>query len=136
MEYALPREHPLRPIYVHDGAAGTAQSALTLSIMHGVRASLALQRTGDIAAARTASNKELAPHLSFADLGGHGYAVVTAAAEELSVEFVCIPRPLTGAGVDGGPLAYRVTHRVRRWTHGETPVLERTSHEGELPLGA
>jgi len=135
MEYALPKDHPLRPIYVHDAPSGAVQPALNLSILHGVRASLALQHTGDIAAARAASNKQIAPHLSFADLGGHGYAVVTAISGELSVEFVCIPRPLSHSGADGGPLAYRVTHRARHWARGEAPALERISSEGELPLG-
>ena len=35
---------------------------------------------------------------------------------------------------DGGPLAYRVTHRAKRWEPGTAPRLERTKSEGELPL--
>jgi len=34
----------------------------------------------------------------------------------------------------GGPLAYRVVHRVKRWAPGEAPKLERTAVEGTLPL--
>jgi hypothetical protein len=72
-----------------------------------------------------------------ADLGGHGYAVVRASAEDLQVELVCIPRPLERSDrPDGGPLAYRVTHRARLWTPGVAPRLERLGSEGELPLGA
>ena len=60
-----------------------------------------------------------------------------ASAEDLRVEFVCIPRPLErGDRPDGGPLAYRVAHRVKRWALGTAPQMERTSAEGELPLGS
>ena len=104
-------------------------------MMHGVRSSLELQRTGDLRQALAVSNPEVAPQLSFVDVGGHGYAVVRVAPEDLTVEFVCIPRPIErSAGEDGGPLAYRVGHRVRLWKKGETPKVERTAHEGMLPL--
>jgi len=136
MEFGLPRDHPLRPVYVHQSAgAVAAQPAINLSMMHGVRSSLELQRTGDLRQALAASNPEVAPHLSFVDVGGHGYSVVRVAPDDLTAEFVCIPRPLErSSDVDGGPLAYRVAHRVRLWTRGEAPSVVRTSHEGALPL--
>jgi alkaline phosphatase D len=136
MEYGLARDHPLEPVYVYRPAGGgAAEPAINLSIMHGVRSSLELQRTGDFGRALAASNPEVAPHLSFVDVGGHGYAVVRVAPEDLTVEFVCIPRPLERAsGTDGGPLAYRVSHRVRLWPSGGTPAIERVAREGTLPL--
>jgi PhoD-like phosphatase, N-terminal domain/PhoD-like phosphatase len=67
--------------------------------------------------------------------GGHGYSVVHAAGDDLEVEFVCIVRPLERSErPDGGPLAYRVVHRVKRWTHEAAPKIERTRVEGTLPL--
>jgi alkaline phosphatase D len=84
--------------------------------MHGVRASLALERSGDVQQALKERNAEASSHLSFVDGGGHGCAVVYAKTEELEVEFVCIPRPLERSkSADGGPLAYRVAHRVKLW---------------------
>jgi alkaline phosphatase D len=135
-EYSLPENHPLRAVYVYKPASGgPVQPAMNFAVMHGVRASLALQRTGDVQRALKERNAEVAPHLSFADAGGHGYAVVCVRAEELEVEFVCIPRPLERLDVEaGGPLAYRVVHRVKRWAPGEAPKLERTTVEGTLPL--
>jgi alkaline phosphatase D len=134
-EFGLPKDHPLRAIFIHQPSPETpAKPAVNLSIMHGVRASLALQRTGDIGKAVAERNPEVAPHLSFMDLGGHGYSVVRASADEVEVEFVCIPRPLERRGADGGPLAYRVAHRVKRWAPGVPPRLERTVVEGTLPL--
>ena len=77
----------------------------------------------------------MAPHLSFADLGGHGYATVTATADMMETEFVCIPRPLERSGTaDGGPISYRVVHRVRRWAPGEQPRIEQEIVEGTPPL--
>ncbi len=103
--------------------------------MHGVRASLTLQKTGDARQALAQRNPELSPHLSFLDSGGHGYSVVRAAGDELEVEFVCIPRPVErNDSPDGGPLAYRIVHRVKHWANGSTPRLERSLVEGTLPL--
>jgi len=103
--------------------------------MHGVRASLALERSGDVQPALEERNGEVSPHLSFVDGGGHGCAVVYAKTEELEVEFVCIPRPLERSeSADGGPLAYRVAHRAKLWEPGTPPRLERTKSEGTLPL--
>ena len=135
-EYALPKDHPLRAIYLYKPSPeALAQPAMNVSLMHGVRASLALQKTGDTRQAIEERNPELAPHLSFVDVGGHGYSVARATAEELEVEFVCIPRPLEASDrADGGPLAYRVTYRVKRWGRGAAPRLERTALEGALPL--
>ena len=79
--------------------------------------------------------RKLGPHLSFVDLGGHGYSVVRAHSHDLEVEFVCIVRPLERSErADGGPLAYRVVHRVQRWTHESAPQIQRTKVEGKLPL--
>jgi len=73
--------------------------------------------------------------LSFVDAGGHGYTTVHATADHLEVEFVCIPRPIeNNPHDDGGPLAYRVTHRVKRWKPGVHPHIDRIAHEGQLPL--
>lgn len=91
----------------------------------GVRASIELERTGDPQAAIGASNPDVAPHLSFVDVGGHGYTTVRAFANRLEVKFVCIPRLVENNGrEDGGPL----------WKPGERPGMERIAEEGTLPL--
>lgn len=135
-EYGLPKDHPLQPVFLHKPSAKSpVQPAMNLSMMHGVRASLALQKTGDLHQAIAARNPDVAPHLSFMDTGGHGYSVVRATSDELRVEFVCIVRPVERTDrVDGGPLAYRVSHRVKRWRRNTAPRLERTLLEGTLPL--
>jgi len=100
-----------------------------------VRACLEYQRTGDPAAARRATNPELAPHLSFLDMGGHGYAIARFDADAMACEFVCIPRPLERSeSNDGGPVLYRVTHRAARWSAGQPPRLEQRVTEGDPGL--
>jgi len=104
-------------------------------ILQGVRSCLEYQRTRDIAASRAARNPDLSPHLSFLDFGGHGYSIVHATRDWLEVEFVCIPRPTERSTErDGGPLRYRVAHRVRSWGKGELPRLEQRVIEGDALL--
>lgn len=134
-EHVIPRDYVLRPLYLHDRPDSAIAPAMNMAALHGVRAALTLQETGDLTRALGQSNPEVSPHLSFLDLGGHGYATVTATSEGLETEFVAIPRPLERSErPDGGPLAYRVAHRARLWRAGETPQLEQEILEGEPPL--
>jgi alkaline phosphatase D len=129
------KNNPLRPIYVHEPAGGSPGPAINCTLMNGVRASLALARTNDLRAAVAERNPDNAPQLAFADVGGHGYALVRAGSDRMEVEFVCIPEPLVRSpDVNGGPLAYRVTHQVRHWSPGELPQVRRTAVEGVMPL--
>jgi alkaline phosphatase D len=133
LEHVFPKQHPLRPLYLAQ-AAGDAkpQPAINMLLLHGVRSCLEYQQTGDIAKTRAASNPDLSPHLSFVDMGGHGYAVVTASSTTFETEFVCIPRPLERAVTpEGGPLRYRVRHSAQLWRSGEAPRLEQQVLEGD-----
>ncbi|MEP7087755.1 MAG: alkaline phosphatase D family protein [Gemmatimonadota bacterium] len=133
-EHRIPKDHPHRALYFHDTPAG-ARSTINAALRHGVMTCLVLQETGDEGKALAASNPDVAPHLTFADLGGHGYAIVRATRDALDVEFVCIARPVERAqGSDGGPLVYRISHHVPRWAAGDEPTLERRDLEGVPPL--
>jgi len=133
-EYAVPKDHPHRALYFHDTPTG-ARSTINTALRHGVQTCLTLQETGDLAKALAARNPDVAPHLSFVDLGGHGYVMVRASTEALDVEFVSIERPVErSTGDDGGPLAYRISHHVPRWAPGEEPRLARKDLEGTPPL--
>jgi alkaline phosphatase D len=134
-ELTMKKDNPLRAFYIHDKPDGSMQCAFGMTLLHGVKSSLTLAETGDPARARAARNPELSPHLKFVDFGGHGYATVTASAQELVTEFVCIPRPLERSATDdGGPLVYRVRHRVRLWRPGERPNLIQEVVEGNPGL--
>jgi alkaline phosphatase D len=114
---------------------GAKQCATNMTILHGVRSSLTLKETGDVAAARAVRNPDVSPNLKFADYGGYGYATVRASPDELETEFVCIPTPFERAETeDGGPLRYRVVHRVARWARGERPELRQEVVEGDVEL--
>jgi alkaline phosphatase D len=111
---------------------GKFESTINLTVKNGVRSALEYARTGNLQAAHAVSNPDNAPHLEFVDLGGHGYAVVTAGSETLETEFVCIPRPIARAQTpDGGPLRYRVRHTAGRWRAGERPKLTQHVLEGD-----
>jgi len=136
VEHSLPKAHPLRALYLAPSATtGRTEPTVNLLLRHGVRASLEYAARGDLDQALALRNPEVAPHLAFVDMAGHGYAVVRADAKALEVEFVCIPRPLERADrPDGGPLRYRVTHRAELWQAGDRPVLTRRVLEGDLGL--
>jgi alkaline phosphatase D len=134
-EHVIGTDDPLRPLWLHDQPDGSVAPAMNLAALHGVRSALELQASGDIGRARALSNPEVSPHLSFLDLGGYGYATVVAMPDLLETEFVCIPTPFERSErPDGGPLTYRVAHRVPLWAPGEAPRLEQEIREGEPPL--
>jgi alkaline phosphatase D len=104
-------------------------------LKHGVRSCLEYAKSFDLQRARSLSNPDLAPHLEFIDLGGHGYASVRLSADETRSEFVCIPRPITRSEKpDGGPIKYRVSHQAKLWRKGEKPVLVQRVLEGNAEL--
>jgi alkaline phosphatase D len=134
MEHKL-KGHPLRPLFVSERVPCQFESTVNLTLKHGVKSALEFDRTGDIAAAHRLSNPDNAPHLQFVDMGGHGYAVVTAGADAIKTEFVCIPRPIARAvTADGGKLRYRVRHIAQTWTAGKRPELLQEIVEGDPGL--
>ncbi len=131
-EVTMSKTYPKRVLHLIDKPDGSLINSLNVTALHGVLSALKLKETGDMEQARAVRNPDVAPHLSLLDYGGHGYVMVTATAEQLSGEFVCIPRPLERSErPDGGPLLYRVVHRTRLWKAGETPKLEQEILEGD-----
>ncbi len=133
LEHNLPKEHPLRNLFVGQGPADSRpQPTINLLLRHGVRSCLEYAKSGDLVRARELSNPDLSPHLKFVDMGGHGYSVVHATGDWVETEFVCIPRPVErNPREDGGPLLYRVKYRAKRWTANEQPELEGKVLEGD-----
>ena len=133
LEHKFPKQHPLRALYLGQGPGDSRpQPTFNLLLRHGVKSCLEYAKSGDIQAARKLSNAALSPHLSFVDMGGHGYSVVRATSESIETEFVCIPRPLERSErADGGPLAYRVRHQADLWRKGDKPRLKAQIVEGD-----
>jgi alkaline phosphatase D len=132
MDVTMRKDHPMRMLHLIDQPEGKPIPSMNVTPLHGVLSTLKLKETGDMKQARAVRNPDVAPHLKFLDFGGHGYALVTATANELSTEFVCIPIPFERSeGNDGGPLVYRVVHRTRLWKVGEAPKLEQEILEGD-----
>jgi alkaline phosphatase D len=133
LEHKFPKQHPLRPLFLGQGPAENApQPTVNLMLRHGVRSCLEYAKSGEMEKARAASNPALSPHLSFVDMGGHGYSIMRASSATLETEFVCIPRPLERSDrEDGGPLRYRVRFRTNLWKKGESPRMESKVLEGD-----
>jgi alkaline phosphatase D len=134
-EHNLPKDAPLRPLFLADKPGSKPEWTFNMLLKHGVRACLEYAKSFDLKRARSLSNPDLAPHLEFVDLGGHGYAKVQLSADVMRTEFVCIPRPVTRSErADGGPIRYRVLHTAALWKSGERPQLKSSVLEGDVGL--
>ena len=135
-EHRLSKDSPLRPLFLVDREAGKKPDwTFNMLLLHGVRSCLDYAKTLDLKSARSKSNPDLAPHLEFVDLGGHGYSKVRLSSGEMRTEFVCIPRPIKRSeSPDGGPIRYRVVHTARLWKSGERPELKTSVLEGDVGL--
>jgi len=134
-EHNIKMDDPTRPLYIANPGGGPPQANINLLLRHGVRSALEYASSGDLHKAHAVRNPDLAPHLTFVDLGGHGYATVRVDAGKMVTEFVCIPRPIErSATPDGGPLRYRVRHEVPLWKAGEQPKMQLTVVEGDPGL--
>jgi alkaline phosphatase D len=135
-EHRLPKDHPLRPLFLADRPNGAKPDwTFNMLLKHGVRSCLDYAKSFDLDRARSLSNPALSPHLEFVDMGGHGYAKVRLTGDEMRTEFVCIPRPITRSDrPDGGELRYRVEHRAKLWRAGERPQLMQRVLEGDPGL--
>jgi len=128
-------DNPTRGLYIAEDRNGKPQCTANLTLHHGVRSALEYTRSGDLVKAHAVRNPDLAPHLTFVDMGGHGYATVRVDAQSMQTDFVCIPRPIARSpGADGGPLRYRVRHEVALWQPGERPQMRQTVLEGDAGL--
>jgi len=135
-EYVIKKDDKFRPLYLADRpGAPKPEHTYNMMLRHGVRSCFEYAKSFDTAKALALSNPDLAPHLSFVDIGGHGYATVRLTGEEMRTEFVCIPRPITRSErPDGGPLRYRVAHTAKLWQPGERPRLVQQVIEGDVGL--
>jgi alkaline phosphatase D len=135
-EHKLPKDAPLRALFLADRDAGKAPDwTYNMLLKHGVRSCLDYAKNFDLQRAHALSNPELAPHLEFVDLGAHGYAKVRLSVDEMRTEFVCIPRPVTRSDrPDGGPIRYRVVHTAALWKSGQRPKLKTSVLEGDVGL--
>ncbi len=118
-ERTLPHDNPLRPFYVHDRPDGSLQCAFNTTILHGVRAALALRDTDDPARA-TRMSRRTSPSRTGADTAIPRCALLRANWKPSSCAFRA--RWNAPGNEDGGPLRYRAVHRVALWAPGERPA--------------
>ena len=135
-EHNLKKDAPLRALFLADKVeAAKPDWTYNMLVKHGVRSCFEYAKSFDLQRARALSNPDLAPHLEFVDLGGHGYAKVRLSADAMRTEFVCIPRPIARSeSPDGGSIRYRVSHTAALWKSGERPQLKTSVLEGDVGL--
>lgn len=135
-EAALPLDRPLSPFYLaRKNGEGPVLPAMNMAVRYGVESCREYARSGDIEAAKSVRNPDVAPHLAFADQGGHGFAILTATPDDLRVEFIGTVRPDHPATTpDGIEVSYRIAHRVAPWAKGKQPRLEHLGTEGHADL--
>jgi alkaline phosphatase D len=135
-EYVIKKDNKFRPLYLADRPGATKpESTYNMMLRHGVRSCFEYAKSFDREKARALSNPDVAPHLKFVDIGGHGYATVRLNGDEMRTEFVCIPPPVSRATTpDGGPLRYRIVHTAKLWRPGERPQLVQQVLEGDPGL--
>jgi alkaline phosphatase D len=135
-EHRLKKDLPMRPLYLADRPDGAKPDwTFNMLLKHGVRSAIEYAKSFDLQKAKALRNPDVAPHLEFIDMGGHGYAKARLTGDEMRTEFVCIPRPVTRSErADGGPLRYRVAHVAQLWEPGEAPKLDVRVLEGDPGL--
>ena len=136
LEHGLRKDHPLRALFLADRTdGGKPEWTYNMLLRHGVRSCLEYAKSFDLKRAHALSNPQLAPHLEFVDLGGHGYAKVRLTGNEMQTEFVCIPRPIVRSErEDGGPIRYRVLLTSALWKSGDRPKMKTSVLEGDVKL--
>ena len=132
-EHSFPKDHPLRPLFLGQAPSDDRpQPTVNMLVHHGVKACLEYVKSGNVGKARDLSNPDLSPHVSFVDMGGHGYSAVRVTSDTFETEFVCIPRPLERSDrPDGGPLNYRVRFQTKLWAKEKAPQLNMEIVEGD-----
>jgi alkaline phosphatase D len=135
-EYVIKKDDKFRPLYLADKpGAARPESTYNMMLRHGVRSCFEYAKSFNRDKALALSNPDVAPHLKFVDIGGHGYAKVRVDGTEMRTEFVCIPRPIEHAATpDGGPIRYRIVHSAKLWKPGERPKLLQQVLEGDAGL--
>ena len=128
------RRDPVQRVLADKPTGAKPDWTFNMLLKHGVRSCLEYAKNFDLKHARSLSNADLAPHLEFVDLGGHGYATVRVTSDAFETEFVCIPRPLERSPRADGPINYRVTHHAKLWSKGEKPILVQRVLEGNADL--
>src|SRR4029079_14386186 len=94
-EYAIKKDNKFRPLYLAERpGAAKPESTYNMMLRHGVGSCFDYAKSFDRAKARALSNPDVAPHLEFVDIGGHGYATVRLTGDEERAQIAWLPPPL------------------------------------------
>ncbi|MEJ8569255.1 alkaline phosphatase D family protein [Elongatibacter sediminis] len=138
--HALEIQHDpaLKPLFLsikdRNGEKDVMLPTLNAWLLFGAEAARALHETGEAEAAMAAAKPQINPHLSYADTDAYGYLIARYLPDQMEVEFVTIPEPLSDPGTAGPRVERRVSYSIGRWEAGSEPKLSDPAVIGKPPL--
>ena len=121
------------PLVARETGAGLAET-WNLSLVQGVLASLAYDKTGMETLANWLGPNTRNPGLAYIDTNSNGYGLATFEADRCTVDLVTIAPPLEDPGPEGSPILRRASFNVARWEAGEEPLLQGPAFTGVPPF--
>jgi alkaline phosphatase D len=132
------RDSELKPLVSFDGTPYGFDNKITPSLnawlLYGAESARELSQSGNESQAKEKAVDFSNPHLAYADNDAYGYYIARFTSDELDVEFVTMPEPITDYGIGGPPVLRRVSYKVMSWGTGEQPELLFTKQVGSPPL--
>lgn len=124
-----------RPMVVADGPNGEMLENFNLTLMHGVRASLAMNYTGSDTLSGWLESDSANPYIKYLDTNAHGYVVLTLTGEQISGEVVTVANAnKQQSSSDAAEVRRRATLTAPLWKPSETPQLSDPEFEGTPPF--
>ena len=121
----LDEDSPLRPLVTAAGPPLGLEAdqveALNMTFLDGARASSTMAETGDVDAARRASDGPN-DHLSYVDSNAYGLGLVTVRRDNISVEMLTTRPPVTPPPEDGMPVLRRARFTVSPTADGQVEL--------------
>jgi len=124
-----------RPMVVAEGPDGEMLENFNLTLMQGVRASLAMTYTGSETLSGWLGDETANPYIKYLDTNAHGYVVLTFRSDDVSGEVVTVA---SGNSVQTSSAPAEVVRRATLtaplWKPGQSPQLSAPTFTGTPPF--
>ncbi|MGD1934871.1 MAG: alkaline phosphatase D family protein [Candidatus Phaeomarinobacter sp.] len=124
-----------RPMVVAEGPDGEVLENFNLTLMQGVRASLAMNYVGSDTLSGWLGNETANPFIRYLDTNAHGYVVLTVTNDEISGEVVTVASSnAEQTSSTPAEVRRRATLTAPLWKSGEAPQLSAPTFLGKPPF--
>ena len=128
---------PVLRLIVYDSTplGGDAKAVVNLNTLlrYGSDAATAAATTHDLDMVE-AMQRDVNPHLRFADSAANGYGLAAFSGNEATITLITIERPLKDTGDDGIGVRCRAKFKLARVDAGKTPALDEPELTGTKPF--